>query len=274
VEFTTDPALIVGRIEPFIAADPVLATTLGTIATLLRDPPADSAPWCAWTTDSIAVRSQRHTPVSLLGRWPDVAELVGALLELRPDGMNGPQRLVDAVLAAMAAHGVSPQHRIDERLFRLDSLIEPEGVPGSARIASETDRELLLEWWAAFAAEAHDTVRPAEVVANVDRALRSGRQWLWCQSDGTPVSMAAGRAPVAGSARVGPVYTPPELRGHGYASAVTAAVTREILAEGALPVLFTDRSNPTSNKIYRSLGYVEVDDYAFASFDWASGKSV
>jgi predicted GNAT family acetyltransferase len=65
---------------------------------------------------------------------------------------------------------------------------------------------------------------------------------------------------LGGSARVGPVYTPPEHRGRGYGSAVTAAATRSILAEGAVPVLFTDLANPTSNKIYRALGYRPVEE--------------
>ena len=274
MDFTTNPALIVERLDPFLAADPVIATTLGTIRTLLQDPPADAAPWCASEPGSIAVRSQLHTPVSLLGAWPDVAELANALVQLRPDAVNGPQRLVDAIVAAMASLGARQRHRIDERLFRLDALVEPSGVDGTARRADAADTELLLEWWAAFAAEAHDPAQQHEIVGTVERALRSGRQWLWCLADGTSVSMAAGRAPVAGSGRVGPVYTPPALRGRGYASAVTAVVSREILDDGATPVLFTDRANQTSNKIYRQLGYVDVDDYALVSFDWTSGKIV
>jgi predicted GNAT family acetyltransferase len=79
--------------------------------------------------------------------------------------------------------------------------------------------------------------------------------------------MAAQRVPIAGTARIGPVYTPPEQRGHGYGSAVTAAATRAILACPAVPLLFTDMANPVSNTIYQRLGYRPVGDYAHVDID-------
>ena len=68
--------------------------------------------------------------------------------------------------------------------------------------------------------------------------------------------------PVAGVVRVGPVYTPPEHRKRGYASSAVAAASEQALAEGATRcMLFTDVSNPTSNSIYRALGYVRCGDW-------------
>jgi predicted GNAT family acetyltransferase len=61
--------------------------------------------------------------------------------------------------------------------------------------------------------------------------------------------------------RIGPVYTPPEHREHGYASAVTAAAAAWALAAGACHVvLFTDLANPVSNSIYPRLGFRPVHD--------------
>ena len=58
-----------------------------------------------------------------------------------------------------------------------------------------------------------------------------------------------------------PVYTPPEHRGTGYGSAVTAAVSQHALDAGARDViLFTDLANPTSNSIYQKIGYRPVYD--------------
>jgi predicted GNAT family acetyltransferase len=77
----------------------------------------------------------------------------------------------------------------------------------------------------------------------------------------------AARHPVTfGVARIGPVYTPPALRGRGYGSAATAAATRDVLEEAAVPVLYTDLANPTSNKIYQQLGYYPVEDRAHVRF--------
>ena len=63
-------------------------------------------------------------------------------------------------------------------------------------------------------------------------------------------------------ARVGPVYTPGAQRGHGYASVLTAHVSRLLRDSGARVCLFTDQANPTSNKIYAAIGYVPVVDMA------------
>ncbi len=82
--------------------------------------------------------------------------------------------------------------------------------------------------------------------------VAQGGYLLW--EDGEPVSMAGFRTAV-GVGRVGPVWTPPDRRGKGYAAAVTRAATRAILDVGAVAVLYTDLANPTSNGVYRRLGY-------------------
>ena len=56
--------------------------------------------------------------------------------------------------------------------------------------------------------------------------------------------------------------------GQGVARALTAAASQDQLDRGRRFVfLFTDLANPTSNKIYRSIGYepvCDVDMYRFA----------
>jgi predicted GNAT family acetyltransferase len=58
------------------------------------------------------------------------------------------------------------------------------------------------------------------------------------------------------------VYTPESERRHGYAGSAVAAVSRRMLAAGARrTTLFTDVSNPTSNKIYAAVGYRPVAEW-------------
>ena len=72
---------------------------------------------------------------------------------------------------------------------------------------------------------------------------------------------------MAGVARVGPVYTPPDHRQHGYGGAVTVAVSQGALDAGAGQlVLFTDLANPTSNALYPRLGYRPVQDSVVLRF--------
>ena len=67
--------------------------------------------------------------------------------------------------------------------------------------------------------------------------------------------------PVANSIRIGPVYTPPDLRGKGYATALVANQSRRFLEDGRSHcLLYTDLANPTSNAIYRRIGYQQVGE--------------
>ena len=90
--------------------------------------------------------------------------------------------------------------------------------------------------------------------------------WLVWDDDG-PVSLAAYGNPTPSGTRVGPVYTPPEHRGRGYATSLVAELTAERLAAGlAFCFLFTDLANPTSNAIYARIGYEPVADWDQWSF--------
>ena len=85
---------------------------------------------------------------------------------------------------------------------------------------------------------------------------------------GAPVSAACLTRAVGGMARVGPVYTPPDLRGRGYAAGATAAVSQAALDAGVRDVvLYTDLANPVSNALYERLGYRAVEDRVVLSFE-------
>ncbi|HEY7268837.1 MAG TPA: GNAT family N-acetyltransferase [Dehalococcoidia bacterium] len=61
----------------------------------------------------------------------------------------------------------------------------------------------------------------------------------------------------AGVAVVGNVFTHPDFRGHGLATAVTAAVTAELLQYCRLVVLSVDPANRSARYVYDKLGYRE-----------------
>jgi predicted GNAT family acetyltransferase len=97
--------------------------------------------------------------------------------------------------------------------------------------------------------------------------VAEGIFWLWADESGAPVALAGHTPIVAGMSRIGPVYTPPELRGHGYAAGATIAATRAAQAQGAGEVLlFTDLANPVSNRLYQRIGYRPVSDRARLEF--------
>jgi predicted GNAT family acetyltransferase len=101
----------------------------------------------------------------------------------------------------------------------------------------------------------------------VDRRLGYGGITIW-EAGGVPVSVACLTRAVGGMARIGPVYTPPDLRGRGYAAGATAAVSQAALDAGVRDVvLYTDLANPVSNALYERLGYRAVEDRVVLSFE-------
>ncbi len=161
-----------------------------------------------------------------------------------------------------------PRSTMTERIYRLERVRAPTGVPGALRIAGVQDRGLLHDWVVAFHREAFGRPEDEAARASVDRGLDLGQRtfYLW-EVDGRPVSLAATAGPTPRGFRIGPVYTPPGLRGHGFASAVTAAATQTELDQGReLAFLFTDIANPTSNRIYQAIGYEPVIDVVQLTF--------
>ena len=155
-----------------------------------------------------------------------------------------------------------------ERVYQVTQVTRPVGVPGGARRASANDRELLLDWLTAFDLEAFGSMGP-DVAGRVEAYFEMSTRGIFLWEDGGPVSLAAFGGFTPHGARIGPVYTPPALRGHGYASAMTAWLSQHLLDTGRpFCCLYTDLSNATSNHIYQAIGYVPVGDvaeYRFAS---------
>jgi uncharacterized protein len=159
--------------------------------------------------------------------------------------------------------------RMRQGVYAARSTRAPRDVDGELRLADRSDRELIVEWLHAFHAEAlpHDapTLDAAQLV---DRrlAIPTGGFALWDVGGAvTSLSGYGGRTP--NGTRIGPVYTPPDLRRRGYAGALVAALTQRLL-DGGLQhcFLYTDLSNPTSNRVYTGVGYelvCESVDYAF-----------
>ena len=64
-------------------------------------------------------------------------------------------------------------------------------------------------------------------------------------------------SPGEGIAAVGNVFTHPDCRGRGYASASTARVTEALLSHDLMIVLNVNQKNSVAERVYRRLGYVD-----------------
>lgn len=226
----------------------------------------------AWAQadDETVVATAMHTPpfgayVSL-GADDAIRQLAGHLHERgrKLPGVGGlrPQAEVFADEWVRRAGGVAkPSMR--QGIYVADRVTPPDGVPGRLRSADAGDLPLLREWVAGFHA---DTGLPPEGPNDLEVRVASGRLCVWVV-DGRPVSMAGATAPAAGVSRVQYVYTPPDQRGRGYASACVAALTaRELAVSGRTCMLYTDLANPTSNGIYQAVGYRRLGEAVQLAF--------
>lgn len=182
-------------------------------------------------------------------------------------GVSAPPEVARRFAERWAARtGRRARRSMAERIFRLTAVREPRPAPGRMRLAERADRALLIAWIEAFTLEALGKSEDAE--AGVDRWLERGgrRIWLWEDGD-VRVSLCGAGGETRHGVRIGPVYTPPEHRGHGYASNLVAQVSHLQLDAGRTFVtLFTDLANPTSNHIYQEVGYEPVVDFEVFDF--------
>jgi len=207
---------------------------------------------------AVTMRTPPHNLI--LSEVDDEAALQPLLEDARAEfgslpGVVGPKQ---PVARFAQAWGAPARLEIAQRAFRADHVDAPSGVPGQMRDYEHDDRELAARWMDAFAEEALPEPPPGTSEEFVDHRE---------EDEGGAVSMAGfgGRTP--NGIRIGPVYTPPELRGRGYASALTAALTQRLLDGGLrFCFLFTDLANPTSNSIYQRIGYEAVSDVDLWTF--------
>jgi predicted GNAT family acetyltransferase len=158
--------------------------------------------------------------------------------------------------------------RVAKRLrnHELREVLPVPEVPGRMRRAGAGDEDLAARWFAAFTAETHTDAGAFPPGELGRRYLADGRLRIW-EIDGVPVAQAGVSAEAGSGARVGMVYTPPEARRRGHATALVAALSRELLAGGRRRCyLFTDLANPVSNSIYAKIGYRPVADVVDLEF--------
>jgi uncharacterized protein len=137
---------------------------------------------------------------------------------------------------------------------------------GNLRLATKSDRDLLINWGKAFEQEAlGDDSSESEHQSWFDKHLKNNSLCVW--QDQVAVSMAAFGGATPNGVRVNAVYTPPEYRGKGYATACVVTVSQYLLDLGyQYCFLFTDLANPTSNHIYRQIGYLPIRELSNFTF--------
>jgi predicted GNAT family acetyltransferase len=272
-----DPEEFAARAMPVLLADEARHNLmLGLCTTLTRHP--DVYPeFHLWTVEDAG------EPVAVAMRTPPHNLLVGQprdhrALSTLAEALHGQGVALPGLTAARPEveefaeewrrlSGATPRLRMALGVYRLTSVLPVSGVPGRMRRAERPDRDLLIEWVTAFQDEAVPGHMRTDVQKWADLRLGEGEGGMFLWEDAGPVAMAGYGASTPNGVRVGPVFTPRDLRRHGYASALVAGMSSWLLGQGRrFCFLYTDMANSTSNKIYRDIGYEFVcdsSDYVF-----------
>lgn len=176
-------------------------------------------------------------------------------------GCVGPSDVSEAFARIWASRtGQGVELKMSQRIYELREVTYSREAPGEARLAGPEDIDLVADWWHRFATEVHLPEDVSNVRTSAERLISAGRVLLW-QDSGRVVSMAGANRATPYGMSIGPVYTPSEHRGRGFASACVAAMSQRQLDAGRqFCCLYTDLANPTSNSIYQKIGYKPVAD--------------
>lgn len=189
----------------------------------------------------------------------DVARVFGDL-----PGVSGPEPEAEEFARRWSsAHDCEWHASFLWRWYALERVADVGRPPsGRLRLATEDDRELADAWADAYASAVRTRV---DVRAFFERRVKTRSLYLW-QDGAGPRSLVAVSGLTPATARISAVYTPPESRGNGYATAAVAEVSSRVLASGKTCVLFADRTDPTPNSIYMRIGYRPILDTVGITF--------
>lgn len=192
------------------------------------------------------------------------------LRELQARGVAAPGVIGERGLAHAfaqrytARHGLDYAVRTEERGYRLTEVADVPRV-GTLRLAAEGDLHFLPYWMKDFTEFCFG--QPAELDPEGAAGAVSQGSWYLLEVEGQPVCLAGVGRQTPHGRSVGPVYTPPYLRGRGYATACVAMLSERILSWGNdYCVLFADLANPVSNSVYQKIGYRPICDVSDLRF--------
>jgi len=258
VKSTSDPGAFLAVAGGFLGGHPVEHSVILTNAAHRRR----AGVWTTVVRDGAVVAASMVTPPHPLQVSLGGADDLEALAHHHHDegrelpgvgGMRGPAELFARHWSGVRGVPAREVHAL--RVYVCDAVSPPSGVPGHLRAAAVDDVDLLVPWGRRFNADTGELGDDDPVTPR----LADGRLQVW-EVDGRVVSMSSLTSREHGYSRVQLVYTPPELRGHGYASACVAALVQAELVAGGTCMLYADTANRTTNAIYQAIGFRRVGD--------------
>jgi predicted GNAT family acetyltransferase len=177
-------------------------------------------------------------------------------------GVTGVSETSDTFARCWEARtGAAAKLETRQRAYALREVNPVRKPVGTKQQALPEHAPLILEWINAMSAETASGNQAAWTLEDVSACIQDGVFYLWC-AGGEPAAMAFYNRPTRRSVAISGVYTAPEKRGQGFATALVAGMCAQALADGReFITLFTDVENPVSNAVYQHVGFYPVCDY-------------
>ena len=276
-----DPRAFREVATPYLVRDEARHNLLLGVSTMLIQQPDLYEAFDLWVVsdgDDVTGAALRTHPLNLVLAQPSDDEALDALVErllherqALPGVIAALPELEAFVAAWTSANDLDATRVLRHGVYELREVLPAPAAPGRPRPATPEDRDLVIPWIVAFAEEAlpedNDPQRQVRFVESRLAANDDAGMWLW-EDGGRPVSVSGYGGATPNGIRIGPVYTPPELRGRGYATTLVSEQSRWLLGTGrTLCFLYADLDNPTSNALYRRIGYRMIAEAGEVRFD-------
>ena len=282
VDRVADPGTFLDRSGELLLADEARHNLMFAIVHSIVHYPGVYPEWDLWVihrngeTVGAAVRTPPHNLVLARPAVDGALDaLADALIEqgaALPGVTTAQPEVEDFARGWVARAGGSVRRRMAQGIYALSTVHDPPPAPGRSRVAGRSDFEEMLQLIDDFQHEigvewSRDDDRTRRALeGRLDEGEESAL-WVW-ENEGRTVSLSGYHAGTPTGARIVPVYTPPADRGHGYASRLVFEQSRWLLSSGRqFCFLYTDLANPTSNAIYRRIGYRQVCESAELMFE-------
>ena len=160
--------------------------------------------------------------------------------------------------------------KVNMQSYKNEKVIPPKNKEAVIETPTENDVLSIANLLRNFSLECFgNALDNMDEYVNTAKKLLSDRYCRIIKENGKAVAMARSSRENQEFVAINGVYTVPEHRKKGYASAIVAHISGLILQNGKTPALYPDLSNPSSNRAYKNIGFTEQAPIAQVYLDWS-----
>ncbi len=182
-------------------------------------------------------------------------------------GLIGEKKLTTELARYVSQdQGTRANVHMEQIIYKLEKVKNTLQTNGKLRRVIASDHPVIKEWVYQFCQETNQPLSLEDASSKATFLINKGNLVAW-EVNGELVSMATATRPTRHNITISYVYTPSNQRKKGYASDCVSDYTQRLLNSGYQTTsLYADQSNPTSNYVYRQIGYEPIMDSIVIQF--------